>query len=87
MSAGCVEGPGVPGWGRTLPDGAACLGALGLGALKTLSWLLELVAGVPEGQLCYVAGQPLAPTAPCTPAARGQETRAWFTTRFRMQPR
>ena len=86
MSASCVEGLGFRGqdparWGG-LPGGSGPGGSE-----DPLSWLLQLVAGVPEGQLCYVAGQPPAPTAPCTPAARGQETRAWFTTRFRMQPR
>lgn len=33
------------------------------GTLKTPAWLLEGQPGF-HGQLCYVAGQPLAPTAP-----------------------
>lgn len=56
--------------GKTLPDGADHL------------WASE----DPVVRLCYVAGQPLAPTAPCTLAVRGQVTDTWLSTRFRMQP-
>lgn len=56
--------------GKTLPDGADHL------------WAPE----DPLVRLCYVAGQPLAPTAPCTPAVGGQVTNTWLSTRFRTQP-